>query len=161
VYISTGYEFRKLVTAKNHTGALIKDMMDRGELMPDFLTDSVVSNMLVTSLTDQKHLITDGYPRTPMQSENLAEMLQFYKREDIKVIFIGVGKDEAMKRNLVRGRSDDTKEGLEKRFDEYVEKVLPAFEYFRNKENYKIYTINGEQLPENVHKDIIKALGYE
>jgi thymidylate kinase len=32
--------------------------------------------------------------------------------------------------------------------------------YFKEKENYEIYTINGEQTIENVHRDIIKALNY-
>ena len=65
-----------------------------------------------------------------------------------------------MKRNMLRGRADDTKEGIEKRFDEYVNKVIPAMNYFKDKENYTIYTINGEQTIEKVHEDIIKALGY-
>ncbi len=32
--------------------------------------------------------------------------------------------------------------------------------YFKDKDNYEIYTINGEQSVEDVHKDIIKALKY-
>ena len=32
--------------------------------------------------------------------------------------------------------------------------------YFKGKRNYAIYTINGEQTVENVHKDIIKALKF-
>ena len=68
--------------------------------------------------------------------------------------------EEATRRNLARGRADDTPKGIEKRFDEYINKVVPAMNYFKDKENYKIYTINGEQTVENVHKDIIKALNF-
>ena len=32
--------------------------------------------------------------------------------------------------------------------------------YFKGKDGYTIYTINGEQSIEDVHKDIIKALGF-
>ena len=32
--------------------------------------------------------------------------------------------------------------------------------YFKNKEGYEIYTINGEQSKEDVFKDIINKLGY-
>jgi adenylate kinase family enzyme len=67
---------------------------------------------------------------------------------------------EAMKRNFLRGRSDDTEEGLSKRFDEYVNNVVPAMDYFKDKENYTIYAINGEQPVKDVHKDIIKALNF-
>ena len=86
--------------------------------------------------------------------------MKWYKRDDVKIIYIEVGKEEAMKRNLLRGRHDDTPEGIEKRFNEYINSVIPAMNYFKDKENYKIYTINGEQSVENVHKDIIKALGF-
>ena len=81
-------------------------------------------------------------------------------RENIQIVYIEVSREEAMKRNLLRGRHDDTKEGLTKRFDEYVNNVIPAMNYFKDKKGYQIYTINGEQSIENVHKDIIKALGY-
>ena len=37
-----------------------------------------------------------------------------FTREDIKIIYIEVGKEEAMKRNLKRGRHDDTPGELQK-----------------------------------------------
>jgi len=87
-------------------------------------------------------------------------MMKFYKRNDIKVIYIEVGKEEAIKRMMLRGRHDDTKEGIAKRFDEYKNNVIPAMNYFKDKKDYTIYTINGEQSVEDVHKDIINKLGY-
>ena len=87
-------------------------------------------------------------------------MILSHKRENIKVIYIELSEQEAIKRNLLRGRHDDTEEGLRKRFEEYRNKVIPAINYFKNKTGYTIYTINGEQTVENVHKDIIKALEY-
>ena len=64
-----------------------------------------------------------------------------------------------MKRNLLRGRADDTEEGLAKRFDEYVNNVVPSMNYFKGKEGYEIYSINGEQTIENVHIHLISAIG--
>ena len=87
-------------------------------------------------------------------------MITFFKRENVKIIYIELGEEEAMKRNLLRGRADDTKEGITKRFDEYMNKVVPSMNYFKDKKNYQIYTINGEQSVVDVHKDIIKALGF-
>src|SRR3990167_3973063 len=75
-------------------------------------------------------------------------------------ILISGMQEEATKRLRLRGRHDDTDQGIRKRFDEYVNNVIPAMNYFKDKENYTIYTINGEQTVEAVHKDIIKALGY-
>ena len=160
VYVYPGNEYRKLVESGSYTGELIRDSITHGHLQPDFMTDSIVANILVSSMSSNKHLIADGYPRTLVQSKNFEEMIKFYKRENIKIIYIELSKEEAMKRNLLRGRNDDTKEGIEKRFDEYVNNVIPAMDYFKGKTDYMIYTINGEQSVEAVHKDIIKALGY-
>ena len=160
VYAYPGNEYRKIIGSGNYTGSLIKDSVSRGELQPGFLTDAIVVNILISSLTPQSNLIADGYPREVTQSVNFEKMMEFYKRENINIIYIEVGKEEAMKRNLLRGRHDDTKEGIEKRFDEYINKVVPAMNYFKGKTGYTIYTINGEQTVENVHKDIIKALGF-
>lgn len=160
VYAYPGNEYRKLVESKNYTGSIVKDIMERGELLPGFLTDAIVTNILISSLTPEKHLITDGYPREIEQSISLEKMISFYKRENVKIIYIGLSKEEAMKRNLLRGRADDTPEGIEQRFNEYFNKVIPAMDYFKDKENYTVYEINGEQSIENVHKDIIKALGF-
>lgn len=160
VYAYPGNEYRALIESGSYTGSLVKDSYTKGHLQPDFLTDSIVTNILTSSLTPEKHLIADGYPRTLVQAESFEEMIKFFKRENVKIIYIELGKEEAMKRNLLRGRADDTKEGIEKRFDEYINKVVPSMNYFKDKGGYTIYTINGEQSIENVHKDIIKELGF-
>jgi adenylate kinase len=154
-----GSEYRKLAASGNYTGELLKDSLTKGHLQPDFLTDALVTNILIPNMAPEKHLFFDGYPRTLLQSENLEEMVDFYLRKDVKIIYIEVGKEEAMKRNLQRGRADDTPAGIEKRFDEYMTKVIPAMDYFKNRKNYSIFIVNGEQSPEAVHKDIISALG--
>jgi adenylate kinase family enzyme len=117
-------------------------------------------NVLISLLTPEKNLIADGYPRAVTQSMSFEEMLKFYKREDIKIIYIEISKEEAVKRLKLRGRHDDTDEGIATRFDEYANNVVPAMNYFKNKTGYTIYTINGEQSVENVHQDIIKTLGF-
>jgi adenylate kinase len=160
VYTSTGDEYRKIIGSGSYTGSLVKDSLTRGELQPDFLTNAIFTNILTSSLSPEKNLIADGYPRTIVQSQTFEQMMNFYKRKEVKIIYIEVGKEEAMKRNLQRGRHDDTSEGIAKRFDEYVNNVVPSMNYFKGKDNYTIYTINGEQSVEDVHKDIIKALSF-
>jgi adenylate kinase len=160
VYAGTGDGFRKLMDSGNYTAGLVKEYVNNGNLVPDFLTDAVFVNMLISNLSAEKNLITDGYPRTTPQSIIFTEMVKFFKRDNIKIIYIELSEEEAMKRNLLRGRADDTKEGLTKRFNEYKNKVVPSMNYFKDKEGYEILTINGEQSVENVHKDIIKALNF-
>ena len=160
VYAGTGDGFRKLIESGNYTASLVKEYVHAGALVPDFLTDAVFVNILISDLSLEKNLIADGYPRTASQSIVFEEMMKFFKRDAVKIIYIELSEEEATKRNLLRGRHYDTKEGLTKRFNEYKNKVVPAMDYFKDKEGYEIHTINGEQSIEDVHKDIIKALGY-
>ncbi len=160
VYAYPGNEYRKLIESGSFVGSLVKDSVSQGHLQPDFLTNSIFVNILTSSLNNEKHLIADGYPRTVFQSETFDAMMDFFGRNIIKIIYIELSKEEAMKRNLLRGRVDDTEEGLAKRFNEYVNNVVPAMNYFKDKDGYEIHTINGEQSIEDVHKDIIKVLGY-
>jgi adenylate kinase len=160
VYAYPGNEYRKLIESGSYVGSIIKDSLSRGHLQPDFLTNAIVTSILTSGLSPEKHLIADGYPRTLPQAETFENMLKFFNRQNVKIIYIEISKEEAMKRNLLRGRHDDTKDGIEKRFDEYVNKVVPSMNYFKGKEGYEIYTINGEQTREDVFKDIIKALNF-
>jgi adenylate kinase family enzyme len=160
VYISPGNEYRKLIQSDSYIGSLVKGPLSRGELLPGFLTDAVMNNLLVSFLTPVKHLIADGYPRAVEQSVSFEKMMKFYDRKDIKIIYIEISKEEAIKRLKLRGRHDDTDTGIATRFNEYMNNVVPAMKYFEDKEGYKIYTINGEQSIEDVQKDILKALEF-
>lgn len=159
IYISPGVEYRKIVDNGGYTGQLIKKISEKGSLAPDFLTTSLFTNILVSNMTEKMSFISDGYPRTISQAESFEKAMQFYSRENIHVIYIEVGKEEATKRMKLRARADDTDEGIETRFDEYIKNVLPSMKYFEGKSGYHMVTINGEQSVEQVHADIIKALG--
>jgi adenylate kinase len=162
VYIGTGEIFRKIIQSSLHDPSTqaIKDILNSGRLMPDETTNSLVESAAREQLYHDKHAIFDGYPRTITQSKFFEGMMKHYQRGDIKIIYIELSKDEAMKRNLLRGRADDTEAGLNKRFEEYVNNVVPAMNYFKEKVGYEILAINGEQSIEDVHKDIIKALNF-
>lgn len=160
VYAGTGDGFRKLLETDNYTASLVKDSMLRGELQPDFLTTSLFTSILISSLNKDKYLFADGYPRTIVQSENFEEMMKYFKRENIKIIYIELSKEEATKRMKLRARPDDTDEGIAKRLNEYINNVVPSMNYFKEKEGYEIFTINGEQSIEDVHSEIINKLGF-
>lgn len=158
VYGYPGGEFRKLVENGNLTGSTLKDAMEAGILLPDFLPNTVFADILISELTADKHLIADGFPRTVVQSENFEEMMKFYKREEIIIVYIELSKEEAIKRMKIRARPDDTDDGIAKRFDEYVKNIIPSMNYFKGKVGYTMYTINGDQGIEEVHKEIITKL---
>ena len=163
VYIGTGEIFRKIVQASDESDVAtqaVRELLHSGRLIPDDMTNGLVVSMVEKELTADKNCIFDGYPRTLSQSEFFEQLMQIHKRENIKIIYIELSKVEAMKRNLLRGRADDTETGLNKRFEEYVNNVVPAMSYFKDKPGYQILTIKGEQSIEDVHKDIIKALNF-
>src|SRR3989344_4520915 len=143
VYIGTGEIFRQIITslANDEMTLAAKEILDSGRLMPDEITSKLVSEKIESQMSSDKHVIFDGYPRTVPQSEYFIKEMQPQKRGDIKIIYIALSKEEAMKRNLLRGRHDDTEEGLAKRFEEYKKKVIPAMDYFRGKDGYTIYSI--------------------
>ncbi len=161
VYVSTGNEYRKIIESDTQTASVVKVTLDKGGLLPDFLTNAISVNVLVQNISPEKHVITDGYPRTIVQAECLEQALEFYDRGPVNVIYIELGKEEAVKRMKLRGRHDDTDDGIAKRFQEYVNHVIPAMDYFKNKTSYQVYTINGEQTIEKVHQDIITALQFK
>lgn len=158
LFTSTGNEYRKLVSSGNYTGAVVKDRLEKGFLQPNFLTISLFTNTLISNLSENTSLIADGFPRTVAQSEAFEGMMKFYCRDNVKVVYIELSKEEATKRMKLRGRSDDTDEGIANRFDEYVKDVIPSMNYFKDKEGYTIYTINGEQSIADVHKELISKL---
>jgi len=158
VYIYPGAKYRELVERGNYTGKLVGETIIHGHLQPDFLTTSIVTEILISDFSPEGHLFFDGYPRTLMQSKSLEQMLNFYQRKNKKIIYLELSRTEAMKRNLKRGRHDDTEAGLNKRFDEYEKNVVPSRNYLKEKKDYEFYEINGEQSVEAVHRDILKAL---
>lgn len=158
LYVGTGEIFRKILESGSEDASGLKELVHSGKLISDEITNNLVEKKVNSELTPEKHLIFDGYPRTLGQSKYFEELLASKKREGVKIIYIELSEAEATKRNLLRGRHDDTEEGLKKRFDEYKNNVIPAMSYFQGKNGYEIYTINGEQSVEDVHKEIINKI---
>ena len=159
LFISPGNEYRRLITNGGYTSEIVKVNLEKGFLQPDFLTTGLLTGILISNMKDNTTIVADGFPRTVAQSLAFENMMKFYGRSEVKIIYIELSKEEAVKRMKLRGRSDDTDEGISNRFDEYVNNVIPSMNYFNEKSGYTIYKINGEQSIEDVHKDIIKTLG--
>ncbi len=160
VYAYPGDEYRRIITSGTQTAGLVKTVLDKGGLQPDFLTNAIFLNILIPAISSDKHFIADGFPRSLDQANCFEQAMHFYGRENIKIIYLELSKEEAVKRMKLRARHDDTQEGIAKRFDEYENNVIPAMNYFKDKAGYEIFNINGEQSIENVQKDINKALGF-
>jgi adenylate kinase len=159
VKASPGIKYRELISDKTYTGTIVKESLEKGYLQPDFLTNGLVVSSLAFNMKENSCILADGFPRKIAQCQLLEELVAYYGRTHIDIINIELGKEEATKRMKLRGRADDTDEGIAQRFDEYFNNVIPAMNYFKEKPGYTIHNINGEQSIEAVNKDVIAALG--
>eukprot|EP00330_Aristerostoma_sp_ATCC50986_P011970 CAMPEP_0114585780 /NCGR_PEP_ID=MMETSP0125-20121206/9219_1 /TAXON_ID=485358 ORGANISM="Aristerostoma sp., Strain ATCC 50986" /NCGR_SAMPLE_ID=MMETSP0125 /ASSEMBLY_ACC=CAM_ASM_000245 /LENGTH=136 /DNA_ID=CAMNT_0001780991 /DNA_START=49 /DNA_END=459 /DNA_ORIENTATION=- len=73
-HISTGDLLRKEIREQTELGRQAKDIMSRGELVPDNLVIGILKNKLSTPEC-KKSAIFDGFPRTVNQAKKLDEML--------------------------------------------------------------------------------------
>lgn len=95
--VATGDLFRYNLKNNTELGQLAKDYMDRGELVPDEVTNAMVRERL--SREDAaKGAILDGYPRNLNQARALDEMLAEWGAEVTRAIYIDVSMDELMRR---------------------------------------------------------------
>lgn len=93
-HIATGDLFRDNLKNATDLGKLAKTYMDRGELVPDDVTESMVEERLARPDT-RDGFILDGFPRTLPQAQALMEMMAGLQRRISGVIYIKVS-DEAI-----------------------------------------------------------------
>jgi adenylate kinase len=96
-HISTGDLFRENIKKQTELGRLAKSYMDRGELVPDDVTERMVASRL--GQPDAAHgFVLDGFPRTVTQAEALDEILHEMNRKVTGVIHLKVSDDEIIRR---------------------------------------------------------------
>lgn len=159
-YVETGQHFRRHVQGAGYTWDRARVVNGQGGRQPDFLAVWVWANLFVENYRGIEHVIFDGTPRSLNEAKLLHTALPFYECSDPAVIYLNISRDEAEVRLRARGRPDDLDpEALMRRLAWYDDDVVPAIEFYRATPPYRFIEINGEQTPEEVHKDIISALG--
>ncbi len=77
-HISTGDMFRAAMANQTEMGVLAKSYIDKGDLVPDEVTNGIVKERLVQDDIKEKGFLLDGYPRTIEQAHaldaNLADL---------------------------------------------------------------------------------------
>jgi adenylate kinase len=97
VHIATGNLFRDNLKNETELGKLAKTYMDRGELVPDDVTEAMVRERLAQPDT-LNGFILDGFPRTLSQAEALTEMLTGLGRRLDGILFLNVSDEEIINR---------------------------------------------------------------
>jgi len=157
--ISTGDIFRLNVKNETELGKQAKAFMDRGEYVPDSLTNELVRDRLSHDDATDGFLL-DGYPRTADQVEELDDILAEKNQQLDAVVMLSADVDEVVRRLLNRaieqGRADDTEEVIRHRLDVYEEQTAPLISVYAARD--LVITVDGLGEVAEVTKRIVDAL---
>jgi adenylate kinase len=142
IQLSTGDMLRAAVAAESPIGLKAKEIMARGELVPDEIVVAIVGAR-IEQPDARNGFILDGFPRTVPQAEALARMLADKNLELDAVVELKVDEGILLSRvqrrvneMMARGepvRADDNPEALKKRLDAYRAQTAPLVEFYARK----------------------------
>lgn len=156
-YVATGDEFRKILDAGTYMSSRLKEVVGKGGFAPSFAATLMWATAIFRDLKENDHLMIDGSPRSIAEAEVLDTVFPFFDTKPV-VIYINVSREWASERLRVRGRHDDSPEGINSRMDLFESSIIPVLELYKSRESLEVLEINGEQHIDNVHADIKKAL---
>jgi adenylate kinase len=158
--ISTGDIFRANVSQQTELGQLAQSYMDKGEYVPDSVTNDMVRARLGEADARDGFLL-DGYPRTLDQVEALDRILSDAGQDLDAVLLLEVDIEEVVQRLVARGadsgRSDDNEETIRRRLQVYTEQTGPLVDVYRGRGLLR--AVNGMPPVEEVTSALLEALG--
>ena len=155
-HISTGDIFRANLKEGTPLGLQAKSYMDKGELVPDSVTNAMVKDRLTQADTANGFLL-DGFPRNVAQAEVLRAILAEKKTPIDAALELSIENSEIIKRlsgrRTCRGcgkvfpgqldkcdacggelyqRDDDKEEVIARRLEVYAEQTAPIIAFYRH-----------------------------
>ena len=155
-HISTGDIFRANLKEGTPLGLQAKSYMDKGELVPDSVTNAMVKDRLTHTDTANGFLL-DGFPRNVAQAEVLRAILAEKKTPIDAALELSIENSEIIKRlsgrRTCRGcgkvfpdnldkcdacggelyqRDDDKEEVIARRLEVYAEQTAPIIAFYRH-----------------------------
>ncbi len=152
-HISTGDIFRANLKSGTALGLQAKAFMDKGELVPD----SVTNDMVKDRLKSESGFLLDGFPRNVAQAEVLKDFLAERNEPLDAVIEFAIDNNEIIKRlsnrRTCRGcgkvfagtiakcdacggelyqREDDKESVIARRLEVYSEQTAPIIDFYRS-----------------------------
>ena len=160
--LSTGDMLRAAVAAETEIGKQAKDIMARGDLVPNEVVVGIISDR-IDEADCANGFILDGFPRNVAQAEALDAMLADKEMALDAVVELAVDPEVLIDRILKRAaesangpREDDTEEALQHRLRVYEEQTAPVAEFFASKGILK--TLDGMQDMDDVTQQIKAVL---
>ena len=181
-HISTGDMFRAAMANQTEMGVLAKSFIDKGELVPDDVTNGIVKERLAQDDIKEKGFLLDGFPRTIEQAHALDQILVDLGLELDGVINIEVDPSCLLERLSGRiihretgetyhkvfnppadykeedyyQREDDKPETVKRRLDVNIAQGEPIIAHYR--ELGLVSDIQGNQDIDDVFADVKKAI---
>lgn len=131
--ISTGDIFRANIAEGTELGRLAQEYTNRGELVPDSVTNGMVAARLDEADAADGFLL-DGYPRNVAQVAELDAMLA--ARDLALDVAVELTADESvvvdrlLRRATLEGRADDTEDVIRHRLRVYAEQTAPIADLY-------------------------------
>ena len=141
-HISTGDVLRDNIKRGTELGAIAKDYIDKGQLIPDDLMVSILADVLDANREQARvGVIFDGFARTIAQAQALDAMLAERGTGVTAVVGLEVPEEELVQRILLRGklsgRADDNLETVKNRLDVYHNQTAPLRDYYQKQGLYR------------------------
>ena len=131
--ISTGDIFRENVRNETELGKRAKEFMDRGDNVPDSLTNELVEDRIGQADCVGGFLL-DGFPRTAAQVDALNGMLSSQGTSLDAVVElvadVEVVVERLKKRAVEQGRTDDDESVVRHRLEVYREQTAPLIDLY-------------------------------
>ncbi len=139
VHISTGDIIRKEIKSGSELGTQLKNIVDKGELVPYELIIKILESAL-SKTNNSKGTIFDGFPRTIKQAVDLDKILSKDHESITMVLGLKVGDDSLverlLKRAIIEGRKDDTEEVIKNRLKIYKDETCPLISWYEDQEKF-------------------------
>ena len=182
IHISTGDMFRAAMANGTEMGKLAKSFIDKGDLVPDEVTNGIVKDRLAEDDIKAKGFLLDGFPRTIEQAHALDNILKELDLQLDGVINISVNPEILTERlsgriiNKKTGetyhkvfnppadyneedyyqREDDKPESVKRRLEVNIAQGQPILDYYAEKG--LVADIEGDQAIDAVFADVEAAL---
>ena len=179
-HISTGDIFREAIAEKTELGLKAKEIIDKGNLVPDEITNKIVKERLQKE-DCKKGFILDGYPRNINQAKALDSFakidyaVEIFVPDEISIKRLSsrrqcpkcgaiYGLDIPPKKDNICDkcgaelyqRDDDRPEAIKKRLEVYHKETEPVLDYYREKGI--LVRVDGTKPIKDVFEDIVRKI---
>jgi len=143
----------------NLIGNYIKDRMNRGIMIDDFITFCLIDAALGIVEVNKQNILVDGFPRLKDQADYIMDKMNKMNRNYVVIHFV-LSKEKALERMVSRAqkeaRKDDNPEAMKTRIEVFQKETLPILENF--KKLWKLIEINADDTIENIFQETLNKL---